>query len=113
MITFDQLPHAVSELRNEFRNEIAEIKRLISKQSEADTVPQWLSVKDLINYLPSKPAKQTIYGLVNNKNIPCHRINGRLFFDKSEINRWLEEKRKLTRTEIEEKASGLMKGGRK
>lgn len=96
-LTFDQLPNAVLEMRSE----LADIKRLLSDQPTKEETPQWLSIDDLIEYLPSKPAKQTIYGLVNNKKIPCHRINGKLFFDKEEINQWIEGKRIFTKQEIE------------
>lgn len=103
-LTFDQLPQQVVFLTKE----IAELKRLMTEKDKPDPLPEWLNMDQLINYLPSKPARQTIYGLVNRKKIPCHRINNRLFFDRKEIDQWLEGKRKFTKADIQAQADAFL-----
>jgi len=47
-------------------------------------------------------AEPTIYGLVHKKQIPNIKRGGRLYFLKSDLNKWLEEARQKTASEIEE-----------
>lgn len=114
MITFEQLPHEVSALRKE----ISELKSLILSMKptpEKEPLPEFLSVDQLRDYLPSKPARQTVYGLVSAKKIPFHKFNGKLFFSRQEIDSWIGEKRQKTEAEIEEEAREFInkrKGGK-
>lgn len=48
-----------------------------------------MNVDELCDYLPAKPAKQTVYGWVCEKFIPYHKKGKRLQFMKSEIDEWL------------------------
>ena len=48
---------------------------------------------ELGKYLPDRPARQTIYGWVNNRLIPFEKHGRRLFFKKSKIDEWLKNKR--------------------
>lgn len=64
----------------------------LSKVHSADTeVDQWLSVGELMEYIPEKPTKATIYGWVHEKRIPYHKRTKKLLFLKSEIDEWLEK----------------------
>ena len=51
----------------------------------------WLDIKELCEYLPNKPKKQTIYGYISASKIPVHKSKGekKLRFLKSEIDAWL------------------------
>ena len=69
----------------------------------------WLDLDALIEYLPSHPAKQTIYGLVNRKAIPCSRINGKLIFVRTEIDEWMRSKKKQTLSDIDSSANEFIK----
>ena len=86
--TLEQLPKAVFKL---FR-EIDDVKYLIKSIAEANeqSADRWMIVDQLIDYLPGKPSKQTVYCWVNSGTIPHHKPSqGRLAFRKSEIDKWL------------------------
>lgn len=112
-LSFDQLPSEVSALRRE----ILALKSLILSQqpAEAEDLPEFLDIDQLRAYLPSKPARQTVYGLVSAKKIPFHKFNGKLFFSRQEIDAWIATKRHKTQIEINEEAREFIakrKGGR-
>lgn len=86
-VSFEQLPEAVGKLMDDMAEVKAFLKDL-SKQSFSKA-PEWMSVEDLINYLPGHPAKQTIYCWVWRKAIPYHKAGAKLQFLKSEIDAWL------------------------
>ena len=86
-ITFDCLPAAVSKLIKE----VGEMKTMLQTIADRDKQPEkkWMSVEDLIIYLPGKPARQTIYTWVWKKAIPYHKAGAKLQFLKSEIDAWI------------------------
>lgn len=88
--TFDKLPEAVAKL-NEKLDKILE---LLTNPPEPE-FPELLSVEQLIEYLPENPARQTIYGWVNDRKIPCEKHGKRLFFRKSIIEEWLNKGRQM------------------
>ena len=98
-ISFEQLPQAVAELSAQ----LLEIRSLI--QNMATTTPllpasdQWLNVKELSEYLPSRPAVATIYEYTANETIPFSKQGKSLIFLKSEIEEWLRSGRKKTKAE--------------
>lgn len=97
-ITFDELPKAVVQLYNK----LEQIETLLLKQGEIKPPPedQWFSLEELRNYLPNKPATQTIYGWVHKCKIPVHKQGKPLSFLKSEIDEWLKQGKKKTLAEI-------------
>ncbi|MCY1719585.1 helix-turn-helix domain-containing protein [Prolixibacteraceae bacterium Z1-6] len=72
--------------------------RLIEqKNHEGDSYHEKLmNPEQLRNYLPESPARQTIYGWVNNRMIPFEKHGSRLFFRKSSIDEWLENGRQMS-----------------
>lgn len=50
-------------------------------------------------------AVPTIYSMVNKRSIPFNKIDGqkKLYFSKNELNEWLKNGRKLTKTELTSK----------
>jgi len=114
-MTFDRLPEAVSKLMKD----VGEMKSMLQTIADRDTQPEkkWMSVDDLIIYLPGKPARQTIYSWVWKKAIPYHKAGAKLQFLKSEIDAWiLGETFPLDDDEIVRvpvKARPAKKGGRK
>ena len=86
----DSLNTVVNEMANLkkemaiWQNSIMKYLNLISNKSD-----RWLSLPELIDYLPSKPAPSTIYGWVSKKTIPYHKCGKRLSFLKSEIDEWV------------------------
>ena len=97
VLTFDQLPGAVTQLFNK----LDAIERLLNTNHEPQADPdRWYDLDELCNYLPDKPAKPTVYGWVNNRIIPNHKSSKKLRFLKSEIDLWLKSGRRKTRSEI-------------
>ena len=89
-LTFEQLPEAISRLNDKLDN----IEQLLLKeQSEPD---KWMSISELMDYLPGKPAKATIYAKVSNRTIPHRKVGKRLAFLKSEINDWMNSQKRKT-----------------
>lgn len=63
---------------------------------------EWLNVKDLSEYLPTHPARQTIYGWTSSKKIPFYKRGKNVFFNREEIDCWLHSSfRSKTIEEIE------------
>lgn len=67
--------------------------------SKEISIKQWLSVKEVSEYLGLKPT--TVYGYVAERRIPYHKIPGShiLKFKLSEVDEWLETCRVETKEE--------------
>ncbi len=89
-VTFETLPAAVGELHDK----LDRIDRLLSEadKSEQDYL---LTIEQLMDYLPERPARQTIYGKVNDRLIPFEKHGKRLYFRKSTIDTWLSNGRQM------------------
>jgi predicted DNA-binding transcriptional regulator AlpA len=98
-ISFEQLPQAVAELGSQ----LVEIRSLLQNMATATpSTPasdQWLNVKELSEYLPSRPAVATIYEYTANETIPFSKQGKKLVFLKSDIDEWLRSGRKKTKAE--------------
>ncbi len=96
----EQVPEAVSQLYHK----VEIIERLLSDtryRAEIET-DQFLTVPEAAKYLGL--AIQTIYGLVSRREIPHSKKGNRLYFDKSDINTWVNQGRRKTIDEINEGA---------
>lgn len=85
-VSFDCLPKAVANLQT-CVNEI--LKKIELLQLENEGSEKWYNLKELCDYLPDKPAQQTVYEWVNKRIIPYHKRGKKLFFLKSEIDKWM------------------------
>lgn len=94
-LQFNDLPRAISCLRLE----VKELKDLLLKPSNNQISDQWFDLNELINYLPDKPAKATVYSWVSSSLIPNHKGGKKLRFLKSEIDAWMKEGRRKTISE--------------
>lgn len=62
---------------------------------------KWMTIQELSDYLPGKPAVTTLYGKVQRLEIPHSRMSKkRLAFQKSQIDEWLKGKSCKTQVEI-------------
>ena len=52
-----------------------------------------MKLDQLIEFLPHRPAKATIYKKTSKKEIPFYKIGKTLLFSKSEILNWLKNER--------------------
>lgn len=109
-ITFEKLPQAVTQIFAKLEN----IERLLVEQSNEQPTENdhWLDLNELCSYLSDKPAKTTVYGWVHSGLIPYHKGQKKLRFLKSEIDAWLKQCRRKTRSEIENEAGEYLKIGR-
>lgn len=98
------MPQALEYLINKVASLSDSLERLsgTSKASEADV---WMTIDDVVLYLPDNPSKQTVYAWVCQKTIPCNKIGKRLYFLKSDIDVWLKNGRRKTAGEIAIEAS--------
>ncbi len=85
-VSFDCLPKAVANLQI-CVNEI--LKKIEILQSGVENSEKWYNLKELCEYLPDKPAQQTVYEWANKRIIPFHKRGKKLFFLKSEIDNWM------------------------
>lgn len=70
---------------------------------------RWMTIKELVDYLPGKPAIQTIYHKVAEREIPHVKEMGKLMFRKSEIDEWLKNKKRKTVAEVYADAGSNLK----
>ena len=103
-ISFDQLPQAVTDLRQEISGLKTLINTLVNK-SPVDNVDQWMNLDQLREYHPDKPARSTVYEWVCQNRIPVHKDGKKLRFLRSEIDQWLSGGRIKTKDEIEAEAA--------
>ncbi len=88
--SLEEMPGALSYLIKT----VEELKKTVNVlQTKQDiNKPKWMDMDELCAYLPSHPAKQTVYVQVSAKQIPVHKINKALAFLQSEIDEWLKSK---------------------
>ncbi len=86
-ISFENLPAFVLQLGGK----VDTILALLEQPREAEQV-QWMSLDELINYLPMRPSRATVYGWVQDGLIPFSRPGKNLAFQKSAIDQWLLSK---------------------
>jgi excisionase family DNA binding protein len=100
-LVFTQL--SIPEVKLLFRQELEAYFSGNKPIAQTPPEPQerWFNLDELCNYLPNKPAKQTIYGKVSSKEIPYYKDQKTLRFLKSEIDNWLKQGRKKTSIEIQ------------
>lgn len=88
-LPFDSLPQSVATLTKE----VKELRQIVEERLNVTSKPeQYFNLQELCEYLPYKPAKQTIYGLVHSGKIPFKKQSKHLIFLRSEIDAWLQSK---------------------
>jgi len=87
--TFDSLPEMVAEINKKIDTLMAD------RGSHAKEEDLLLTTEDLSDYLPEHPARQTVYGWVNDRKIPYEKYGRRLYFRKSKIDKWVANGRQV------------------
>lgn len=112
-ITFEKLPEAMEYLISK----VERLETLLSNtRSELPESDKWFNLLELCNYLPDKPARQTVYGWIGQKLIPYHKKGKKLQFLKSEIDTWLIGDKHKSVSELQAEATEFIanrKGGLK
>lgn len=82
-ITFNDMPQMLAVMYAKLNELGDKLDKLIPpKKSEEQ---QWFNVADLIEFLPTHPAEQTIYGWTSARKIPFHKKGKNIIFNKAEI----------------------------
>lgn len=97
-LSFDSVPLIVTKVHEQLNDNSAILKQILERVAPLPN--EWLTLEELREYLPSKPAKITIYKWVEKRKIPFHKKPRKLYFLKSEIDKWLKSGSKLTISEI-------------
>lgn len=112
-ITFERLPEAMGYLIDK----VEKLETLLNvPKSELTVSDKWFNLQELCNYLPDKPARQTVYGWIGQKLIPYHKKGKKLQFLKSEIDAWLIGDKHKSVSELQADATAFVaskKGGLK
>ena len=88
-VTFDALPGMVSELVKKMDLLLAD------KMANVKDEDYLMTIEDLRDYLPENPARQTVYMWVNENKIPFEKYGRRLYFRKTDIDRWISVGRQI------------------
>jgi len=115
-LTFDRLPAAVSQLLEK----VNRIETLLMRPVEPQK-PQRFDFNGALDYLNSLGytfSKSQLQKSSASRNIPCYRFNGRLIFDKCELDAWVESKcepvgHSDAALELARSANRKLNGGRK
>lgn len=101
-ISFNDMPQALAYLINK----VDKLETLLTVQSNHKTEPsdRWFNLQELCQYLPDRPAKQTVYGWIGQHAIPYHKKGKKLQFLKSEIDTWLKSDKRKTAAELHAEA---------
>ena len=89
--TINELYKSFEKLCNDVEIIKSKLELLPSKNSTQEII--WMSIKELQNYLPEKPASATIYNWVSQKTIPYYKKSKSLTFLKKDIDDWLKSGR--------------------
>lgn len=84
MDKINELQQQISRLEDEIRILNQKIEQIHLQDSP------YLSIDQLCVYLPTKPAKQTIYHWTSSRTIPFHKQGKTIYFKRAEIDAWID-----------------------
>lgn len=95
-LTFDMIPTLMANLLEDNKRLINKIDNLAKKVMEVNPKnfheeDKRMDVTEAQEYIPGHPAVQTIYGWTSNNLIPYHKVGKRIYFLKSELDKWLSK----------------------
>lgn len=101
-ISFNDMPKALAYLIGK----VDKLETLLSVQTTAKVEPsdRWFNLQELCEYLPDRPARQTVYGWIGQRSVPYHKKGKKLQFLKSEIDAWLKSDKRKTAAELHAEA---------
>lgn len=110
VLTFDQLPNAVTMLTKE----VNELKRLLIEKQEQHTTDQsekLLTIQEAAEFL--NLTVPTMYSKVSKGELPVMKRSKRLYFSRTELLEYLKQGRKKSFTEIEQEAEAYLSNNKK
>lgn len=108
----EEMPQALNYLISKVETLEEKVNELSTKKDAPDS-QEWMDIDDLRLYLPTHPAKQTIYGWVNENSIPYYKTSKKLTFRKSEIDEWLKKGRRKCHEDLRKEAMEYIYNKRK
>lgn len=107
-ISFNDMPQALAYLISK----VDKLESLLSNQKSANVEPsdRWFNLQELCEYLPDRPARQTVYGWIGQHAVPYHKKGKKLQFLKSEIDAWLKSDKRKTAAELHAEAIQFVNG---
>jgi len=88
----------LSKLQGELSMLDAKIETLLDRAENK----RWLSIEELLEYLPQGWPKQTIYEYARARKIPHIKKGKRLIFDRIEIDEWLDSSKVKTSNQLKD-----------
>jgi excisionase family DNA binding protein len=114
-ISFNDMPQALAYLISKV-DKLETLLNVSMSQSYCPESDRWFNLQELCDYLPDRPARQTVYSWVGQRLIPYHKKGKKLQFLKSEVDNWLKSDKRKSLAEIQAEAEQFTlakKGGRK
>ena len=111
---FEEMPEALNYLIRKVESLAEKVGAMSCTQKNANEQSEWLDIEALCAYLPTHPAKQTVYTWVNEMSIPFYKSSKKLLFLRSEIDDWLRQGRRKNNEELRHEAAEFIrkkKGG--
>lgn len=105
ILTFENLPTAVSQLNTKLEN----IERLLLEKSEqppTEKPEQLLTIQEASQFL--KLSVPTLYSKVSKGELPVMKRGKRLYFSSTELMEYIKEGRKKSNAEIEQEAAAYL-----
>ena len=97
MNNFILVPYSKNEFRDLIKDSVGEL--LAENSSKHKSIDNYLNLKEASEFL--NLAKPTIYTLTSKRLIPFMKKGKKLYFKKSELEKWLNEGKKKTISELE------------
>lgn len=90
----------LKEESENFLHALPQQRAITSSLISASQKDKWMSVSDLCEYLPDHPCRNTVYIWVSRRRIPFYKHSKHLYFRLSEIDAWIQSKRRMTFDEL-------------
>jgi len=109
-------PIRLNELETLIQNSVerAMTAKHLKQTSSSQQANEWFDLNELIEYDPEKRTKPTWYSKISKGEVPYHKKGKKVYFLKSEIDKWLRAGKCMTTSEIEAEADAFLankKGG--
>lgn len=105
-------PLSLGDFRQLLREEIQASLALSPLAHQAPPQPEPIGGIDMAEQITGL-RKQTIYGLVSSRAIPCMKVGKRLYFDRAELLEWIKAGKKKTIGELNAEAEAVTQRKRK
>lgn len=99
-ISFNDVPKTLALILNK----VEQLETLLQNNQSTEPSDRWFNLQELCDYLPDRPAKQTVYGWIGQHAVPYHKKGKKLQFLKSEIDAWLKSDKRKTAAELHAEA---------